>query len=537
VGPVIWRRSAGDDSGAWEPADEPGDAGAASGRRDHGPRPEGSARAEGASRSRRILGRHPVLSVLAIIAALAVTSVSLVAYAAYRNVYDSIHHVTVTNRMLGPRPPKLNGSTNILVIGSDSRQGTHGRYGRGVQGSRSDTSMLLHISPTHTGAIVVSFPRDSMVPIYACLPDGDGHPGQQAQPGVLEQLNATFSEGGAPCLWKTIEQTTHIHIDHFVEVDFDGFRQIVDDLGGVSVCLPYAIRDPASRLDLSAGRHVVDGAQALAFVRERHIGEGSDLQRIQRQQLFLASVAQKIKETASLTDPTRLYSLVHAVASSLTTDSGLSLTEMYAIVNTLKSLNPKQLAFISVPVVPYPPNPSVQVEYEQPQADRLFRAIAHDNRILKVAQENGKAPATTPTVSPKKVHVRVLNGTNVAGLAATTAGQLGPHGFRVTGTGNATSASSSTIIEYGPASQLPAANTLEKQIPGAEVKQVSSLHGRTIDLVLGSDFRGIGKPTKKAKQTSVAALNKTYGGIKGSHNICHDSYAFAGPDNPSMFGN
>src|SRR5215467_11883365 len=159
---------------------------------------------------RRILGRHPVLSILGILATLTITFVSLSAYAAYRGVYDSIHHLDVTARELGHRPPKLNGSENILIIGSDSRSGTHGRYGRGIQGSRSDTSMLLHIPPTHTGAVVISFPRDTMVPIYGCLADGNGHPGQQAQPGALEQLTEACTDARAPCLWRTPEEVTLI---------------------------------------------------------------------------------------------------------------------------------------------------------------------------------------------------------------------------------------------------------------------------------------------------------------------------------------
>ena len=101
--------------------------------------------------------------------------------------------------------------------------------------------MLLHIPPTHNGAIVISFPRDTMVPIYQCANDGQGHHGQQAQLGGLEQLNWTFSYGGPACLWKTLEQVTRSHIDHFVEVDFSGFQSIVNDVGGVPVCLPYAI--------------------------------------------------------------------------------------------------------------------------------------------------------------------------------------------------------------------------------------------------------------------------------------------------------
>jgi LCP family protein required for cell wall assembly len=491
------------------------------------------------TRTRRILGRHPVVSVLAILATLTITFVSLSAYAAYRNVYDSIHHVTITSGELGKRPPKLNGSENILIIGSDSRSGSHGKYGRGIQGSRSDTSMLLHISPTHTGATVISFPRDTMVPILQCDRDDNGHPGQQAQPGVLEQLNSTFSYGGPACLWKTLEQITRIHIDHFVEVDFDGFKSIVNDVGGVPVCLPYAIKDPASRLNLPAGKSVVHGDQALAFVRERHIGYGSDLQRINRQQIFLASLAQEIKRSSSLSDPTKLYSLVHDIASSLTTDSGLTLTDMYAIANSLKGLSTSALQFIMAPVVPYPPNPNDLVEFSQPSADQLFRAIARDNHILKTARRAAHAKSQPlPTVKPGKVQLQVLNGTSVPGLAATTASKLTARGFKVAGTGNATPASS-TVIEYASAAQMPQVTTLEQEIPGAQAKQVSSLKGGTLNLVLGSGFKGVAHKStkKKAKGPTAATLSKNYGGVNGSANICKQSSAFIGPDNPAMFGN
>ena len=489
------------------------------------------------SRTRRILGRHPVVSVLAILATLTITFVSLSAYAAYRSVYDSIHHVTVTSGELGKRPPKLNGSENILIIGSDSRTGTHGRYGRGIQGSRSDTSMLLHISPTHTGATVISFPRDTMVPIYSCEADGHGHPGQQAQLGVLEQLNSTFSFGGPACLWRTLEQVTRIHIDHFVQVDFGGFKSIVNDVGGVAVCLPRAIKDPASKLHLPAGKSVVHGDQALAFVRERHIGYGSDLQRITRQQVFLASLAQKIKQSSSLSDPTKLYSLVHDLASSLTTDSGLTLTDMYAVANSLKGLSTSALQFIMAPVVPYPANPNDLVEFSQPSADDLFRAIAKDNHILKAARRDHARTQPLPTVKPGHVQLQVLNGTSVAGLAATTASQLTARGFKVARWGNAT-AVSTTTIEYASTAQMPQVNTLQKEIPGATAKQVTSLKGSTLSLVLGSGFKGVAhKSHKRSKSVSAAALSKNYGGVNGAANICRQSAAFTGPDTPSMFGN
>jgi LCP family protein required for cell wall assembly len=505
-------------------------------------------RAGKAARKGGPFGRHPVLSIVALVMTVIVTGAMVFFYVLFRNVYDSIHHVNVNVADLGKRPPELSpGALNILMIGSDSRAGTHG-YGNNIVGSRSDTAMVLHITPDHSHAYVVSFPRDSMVPIFACTADGQGHPGQQAAPGQLERLNATFSYGGVACLWKTLEQTTRIHIDHFMQVDFNGFKKIVNDLGGVSVCVPYAIHDWRSHLKLTAGRHTVDGAQALAFVRLRHIGEGSDLQRIQRQQLFLASVAQKMKHSSVIGNPTEMYSLVHDVASSLTTDSGLSLTDLYAIANSLKGLSTSALRFISVPVVPYSGDPLAEVQWQQPQASQLFAAIAHDNHIAKAAKnaknasksKPGSATAAKqakklPTVSPSKVTVQVLNGTNTTGLAGTTAAGLTGKGFKVTGAADAASSNyTSTYIEYSSASQLPQVNTLSKEIVGAQVKQVPTLPPGQLTLVLGSSFKGLGvKPAAAKKKPSVSSVAGQANGISGNANICGDSSAFAGPDTPT----
>lgn len=544
----------------------PGDPGSRSGKRRPGPgarhRPGTAGRREGTAGGRRrgagrfpsrepgalrqrlaVLGMHPVLAATAIVTTLVVVAASLTAYAFYRNVYDSIHHETVTSQMLGPRPPKLNGALNVLVIGSDSRKGTHGKYGTGIYGSRSDTAMLLHISPTHQRALVISFPRDSMVPVYRCLPDGHGHMGQQAAPGQLERLNATFSYGGAPCLWKTLEQTTGIRIDHFVEVNFSGFRSIVNDVGGISVCLPFAINDPASGLHLKAGRHTVNGAQALAFVRERHVGLGSDLQRIERQQYFLASAMQKVKHTNILSDPSRIYAVVHDLARSLTTDSGLTLPTMVAIADSMKSLSASSVQFISVPVVPYPGDTQAEVQWAEPGSRKLFRAVAHDTHLPKAAKKSKKHRSTSkpaPTVSPSQVRLEVLNGSGTAGIAGTTSTQLASRGFTVTGTGDAPAFTyTDSVIEYALPSQLPAVTTLKAQIPGAQVKQVSSLQpGGTLSLILGSSFSGLSTPTAKPKPSasrSLASISRNYGGISGNTNICHDQGAFSGPDNPSMF--
>ncbi|HEY6276089.1 MAG TPA: LCP family protein [Streptosporangiaceae bacterium] len=479
----------------------------------------------------RFLGTHPILGGAAIISTVLAVGVSLVAYASVRNLYDGINHETITAQMLGHRPPKLNGSTNILLIGSDSRAGTKG-FGSSsvIQGSRSDTSMVLHIAPDHKHAYVISFPRDSMVPIYSCANDNQGHTGQSAAPGQLEPLNATFSYGGAPCLWKTLEQTTQMHIDHFVEVGFDSFKSIVNDVHGINVCLPFTIRNYQAHLYLKAGMHKVYGAQALAFVRLReNIGDGSDLERIQRQQIFLAAAMQKLKQTNLLGDYKVLADAAHAVTTDLT------LTQMLGIANSMRGLNPSSVRFISVPVGLYPPDPN-KVLWEQPQADTLFSAIAHDNHILKAARKAGRVKPA-PTVSPAQVKLEVLNGSGTAGIAGTTANGLSNLGFNVIGTGDANGFGfTKSVIEYSSASQLPAVNTLKKEVAGAKVKQVAGLQASTLSLIVGSKFSGLpsGSNTAKPKGPTVASVTSSnnYQGISGNQNICKDSSAFAGPLSP-----
>ena len=465
-----------------------------------------------------------------------VVSASLVAYAKYRGVLGSIHQEKVTAAMLGKRPPFTAG-LNILVIGSDSRAGTGHKFGTDVLGSRSDTSMVLHIAPGHARADVISFPRDSMVPTLACSNDGQGHAGQQAQPGQLERLNATFSAGGAPCLWKTLEQETGIRIQHFVEVNFAGFQSIVNDVGGVPVCLPFAISNPQANLHLAAGKHLVNGAQALAFVRLReNIGEGSDTQRIQRQQYFLAAVMQKLKATNLLSQPTRIFSVVRDAARSLTTDAGLDLSTMLRIADSMKSLSSKSVEFITVPVVPYPGNPAAELSWEQPQAASLFQAIEADRNLPRpAARRKGKAaPAVAvPAVKPSQVQVQVLNGSGVTGIAGSTASALTGRGFMVTGTGPAANYSyTSNVIQYANAAQLPEVNTLKAELGSAAVQQDKTLGNGPINLILGSSFTGLQTAAQAKKAPSLGSLAKNYGGITASTNICSDSAAFAGPDTP-----
>ena len=353
-------------------------------------------RPPGKSRKRTILKWASVVTTIVLVAA------SLAAYVAYRDVVDGIKQEDVSNLLGKSRPPQYTSALNILVIGSDSRVGTDGQFGstQAIQGARSDTMMLLHILPNHKGAVVISFPRDSLVPVIGCSADGQGDKGQTAAAGQNEMLNATYAAGGAACLWKTLESTTGIYINHFVEINFSGFTSVVNDLGGVNVCLPEAINDPASGLNLTAGEHHVSGAQALAFVRERHVGLGSDLQRIQRQQFFMAALLQQIDSEQVLANVPKVFAIARDVAKTLTTDSGLSVDDMRNIATSMKGLSTKGVQFTQVPVVQDPTDAN-RVLWEQPQSSQLFGEIAHDQTVP------AKAKATaTPTASGLAVRFR-----------------------------------------------------------------------------------------------------------------------------------
>ena len=201
------------------------------------------------------------------------------------------------------RPPKLGTALNILVIGSDSRSGRNGKIGgpdrRAALGHRDDRAYLAGRRPHIT---VLSFPRDSVVPIYSCPSEPGGFAGQTAAPGSVEQLNTSFADGGANCLWKTLEHTTGIHLDNFIQLNFTGFISVINAINGVPVCLPTAIHKTRyDRLKLTAGRHVLKGYKALEFWRLRDgFGLGSDLQRIQRDQLLMVGLVQKILKTGVL---------------------------------------------------------------------------------------------------------------------------------------------------------------------------------------------------------------------------------------------
>jgi LCP family protein required for cell wall assembly len=458
--------------------------------------------------------RHVLRWVAAAVVAILAAG-TLAAYLKYRAVYDSITRIAVPSTELGQRPPQYStASENILVYGDDSRKGldAHQQYilhTGNLSSNNTDTIMLIHLSPGRHQVTAMSIPRDTMVPQYQC-DSSPGYPGQQADPASYVMINSLLAAGGPVCLWKTVEQQTGIFIDHFIGIGMLGFVKVVNDLGGVNVCVPFNVNDPVSGLDLPAGMDHINGIQALAFWRTREdLGTGSDLQRIQRDQFMSAQVVKGVLSSGLLSDPFRLLSVVTDAAASMTTDSGMTVSDLMNIANSLRHLTSKNVQFITAPNQQWPPNPA-RVQFAQPQAGEVFSAIAHDKTVPKVSRPSGSSGgAQLLTTSPSKVKVQVLNGSGVHGIASRAAAGLTSRGFVVTGTGNAASfAYTKSVIEYSSATDMAEVNTLERALTNVTDLRVASLKPGTLELIVGSDFTGLA-PVAQSSPTSASQPSVT----------------------------
>ncbi|MFF3309846.1 LCP family protein [Streptomyces sp. NPDC002952] len=274
------------------------------------------------------------------------------------------------------RPTSLvRDAQNILLIGSDSRSGDGNRkYGRDSGTERSDTTILLHLAADRHNATAVSLPRDLMVDVPGCRrPDGS-----RTEP-VFAMFNYAFQNGGSACTVRTVEKLTNVRVDHHVVVDFSGFKEMVDAVDGVRVCLKEPIDDKAAKLRLPAGRVTLNGEQALGYVRARKsIGDGSDTDRMDRQQRFLGALVNKVQSNDVLLNPTKLYPLLDAATSSLTTDPALaSLRGLYQLVRGMRDIPTERVRFLTVPRTSYAYNAN-RDQLVEPAADRLFARLRSD---------------------------------------------------------------------------------------------------------------------------------------------------------------
>jgi LCP family protein required for cell wall assembly len=356
----------------------------------------------------REVRKHRAIRAVAISVATVLVVALTAGFFVYRHLEGNITTLDIEDALGTDRPEKVikkqepHQPLNILLLGSDTREGQGNHIGGETPGL-SDTTILLHISADRDRAYGVSLPRDAMVERPPCVrKDGQG-----MDPGGLSMFNAAYAVGGPACTVKTVEQLTDIRMDHFVVVDFNGFKHMVDALGGVPVCVPEEVNDTIGNIYLPAGSYEVQGQQALNYVRLRHgLSENGDIGRMKRQQAFLASMANKAISAGTLANPVRLYNFLDAATKSLTTDPGLdNLRDLAGLAKQLRDIGLDNIQFLTVPFESYEPDPNRLVW--APEAEQLWDKLRLDEPLngelsetVTTAAEDPDGESSQPTDGP-----------------------------------------------------------------------------------------------------------------------------------------
>jgi LCP family protein required for cell wall assembly len=443
------------------------------------------------------------------------------AYAVYRHLNGNIHQVNISGE-LGSQPVDTHPQAeNIMVIGSDTRNGQGPGFGQGLNTAQSDTLMILHLAADRKWVNVMSIPRDSWVNIPACMMGS----GQTSSPTTFK-INEAFALGnldgnhtdlGVACTIKTLEQDTGIHIDHFVAINFQGFRDMVNALGGVEECNTTAIDDPKSGLHLKPGHHLLHGLGALAYVRARYtLGNGSDLERIGRQQAFMSSLTQRVK--SKLLNPVAIYHFLDAATKSITIDSQLGgIHGLYDLAMSVRNLPASQVTFFTLPTYPRQlvvPTDTANVLWTQPEDSTIFQDFRDDIPVSNASMQQAKKP----TMSTHTVSVSVRNGTAQYGLQDSVGSLLQQKGFNVISTTQeATPDVTETVIRYHAGHGIQA-RLLEAKVPGSAIQQVPGTSDRLV-LVLGSNY-GTTTETAGTAQSTTPTPSPSFSSRTASQNIC-----------------
>jgi LCP family protein required for cell wall assembly len=317
---------------------------------------------------------------------------------------------------LKARPEKTSQALNYLVVGSDSREGLTKAQIKALRvgstavaaGGRSDTMLLVHISKARDAAYVVSIPRDTLVNIPAHRSQ-DGTRDIPERPG---KINAAFAFGGAPLLIQTIEAKTNLKIDHYVEVSFAGFTGVVDALGGIQVCSKVAINDPKSHLVMSAGSHVLDGIEALKYVRTRDFDGRGDIGRMERQQQFVSAVLRKATSSGVLLNPIKMAKFYNATISTVKMDTSVNKGDLLTLAKQMRNLSAGNLRTLTVPLSDpngsYPGVGSVVI-WDPVLATDLWTRIRNDEALVETIKPTTKATSKPVMVDKFKTKTGAEN--------------------------------------------------------------------------------------------------------------------------------
>ncbi|MER7540827.1 LCP family protein [Streptomyces sp. NPDC097704] len=432
------------------------------------------------------------------------------AYALYNKLNNNLDVVDVVGKNTNAGFAK-GKAFNILVIGTDKRTGEgNGGYGDKNSPGHADTTILFHVSKDRTNATALSIPRDMKTDIPECQsrqPDGT----IKTIPAETDvRFNVSLGQDGRDpgCVMRTVEELAGVQVDHFMMADFNAVKEMTTAVGGVKVCVEKAVNDPKSHLKLPAGESVVKGEQALAFVRTRHsFGNESDLDRIKVQQQFLSSMIRQMKSDDTLTDPGKLYDLANAATSALTVDSGIgSLTKLEDLARELSSIDTKNIAFTTLPVIDNPAEKIRATVVPDPvKAPQLFAMLQSDTSLTEVKKKqqdakNAQAALLKGTRSTAaEVRVDVYNGSGVTGAAQSTINWLqNEEGVtRSSNKSNAPEKAAKTTLTYAP-NQADQARKLADMmgLPATALKPGTQDAGERepMTLVLGADFKGAGVP-------------------------------------------
>jgi len=356
------------------------------------------------AKHRRAGSRRPVLRAVVTSAALVVLVLASTVFLTYRHLEGNITISHGFDQITGPRPSEVavqgpQKPVNILVLGSDSREGQTDVLGQTP--GLSDTTILLHLSADRSRAYGVSIPRDLMV----SRPECKKREGGMAPPASPVMWNEAFAIGGEACTIAQFEKLTNIRVNHFVVVNFNGFKDMVDALGGVPVCVPQEVNDPIGHIYLPAGSYEVTGQQALNYVRVRHsIGtvDTGDIGRMKRQQAFLAAMVNKAVSAGTLLNPPKLIKFLNAATKSLTTDPGLGkLTDLLTLAEQVRHIGLGKVQFFTVPITTYEPDPNRLAL--GPDAGKLWAELRNDQVLDKEFTSGAaKASQAKPGSNPSK---------------------------------------------------------------------------------------------------------------------------------------
>ena len=361
---------------------------------------------------------------------LAIVAISAITWIGLGQLFGSIHTFDAFAG-LGNRPDKPSSALNFLIVGSDSREGLSLADSKRLKvgttksaaGARSDTMFIVHVSKDRTKAVLISIPRDSLVTV----PAHTSSDGKTQVPATHAKINAAFAWGGAPLLIQTIEQKSNLHIDHYIEINFVGFTNIVNALGGIQVCSKVPINDPKSHLVMDAGVHTLDGIEALKYVRTRDFDGLGDIGRMQRQQQFMASVLRKATSAGVLLNPVKLLNFFKAAISTVKTDSGLSQNDLLTLGQQMGKLSANKVRTLTVPLSTangsYPGLGSVVI-WDAVKAPELFNRLINDIPIYDVATPSPSAKATSKKGAKATPKPTIIEQFKVRTAAENPCGQI-----------------------------------------------------------------------------------------------------------------